>query len=169
METTASTPYIQTKTDGKCKVNLKGVNFADTEENSPLACIETDGKGETVCEVGTCSSKRSKFLSAKSEQDGRSITTFSRNNEFGSDGLDPTVDGQVTETSTSLVIQNGSLVSTPEDDCGPNEDEIQIIPRNVSDVPYFTMYYCLALPQYDYFVSSSISFKDMSTSTSSII
>jgi hypothetical protein len=161
MEITASTPYIQTKTDGKCKLNLKGVNFVDTEENSSLACIETDGKGETVCEVGTCSSKRSKFLSAKSEQDGRSTTTFSRNNEFGSDGLDPTVDGQVTEASTSLVIQNGSLVSTPEDDCGPNEDEIQIIPRNVSDVPYFTMYYCLALPQYDYFVSSSISFKDI--------
>ena len=161
METTSSTPHLQTKTDGKCRVNLKGVIFADAEENSSLACIETDGKGETVCEVGTCSSKRSKFLSAKSEQDGRSTTTFSRNNEFGSDGLDPTVDGQVTEASTSLVIQNGSLVSTPEDDCGPNEDEIQIIPRNVSDVPYFTMYYCLALPQYDYFVSSSISFKDI--------
>ena len=162
METTSSTPHIQTKTDGNCKVNLKGVNFVDTtEENSSLACIETDGKGQTICEVGTCNSKRSKFLSAKSKQDGRSTTTFSRNNEFGSDGLDPTVDGQVTEASTSLVIQNGSLVSTPEDDCGPNEDEIQIIPRNVSDVPYFTMYYCLALPEYDYFVSSSISFKDI--------
>ena len=162
IQTNASTPHIQTKTDGNCKVNLKGVIFVDTEENSSLACIETDGKGETICEVGTCSSKRSKFLSAKSEQKGKSITTtFSRNNEFGSNGLDPTVDGQVAEASTSLVIQNGSLVSTPEEDCGPNEEEIQIIPRNVSDVTYFTMYYCLALPQYDYFVSSSISFKDI--------
>ena len=163
IQTTASSPHIQTKTDGNCKVNLKGVIFVDTEENSSLACIETDGTGETVCEVGTCSSKRSKFLSAKSEQDGKSTTTFSRNNEFGSDGLNPTVDGQVVETSTSLVVQNGSLVSTPEDDCGSNDDgnEIQIIPRNISDVPYFTMYYCLALPQYDYFVSSSISFKDI--------
>ena len=164
METTSSTPYIQTKTDGNCKLNLKGVNFADTtEENSSLPCIATDGKGETICEVGTCSSKRSKFLSAISEKDGKSTTTFSRNNEFGSNGLDPTVDGQVSEASTSLVIQNGSLVSSPEDDCGPKEDEsgIQIIPRITAVVPIFTMYYCLALPQYDYFVSSSISFKDI--------
>ena len=164
IETTASTPHIQTKTDENCKLNLKGVNFSDTTgENSSLACIETDGKGETICEVGTCSSKRSKFLSATSEQDGKSKTTFSRNCQFGIDGLDPTVDGEVIETSASLVVQNGSLVSSPEDDCGPKEDEssIQIIPRITAVVPIFTMYYCLALPQYDYFVSSSISFKDI--------
>jgi hypothetical protein len=73
------------------------------------------------------------------------------------------VTGKVTETSTSLVVKDGSLTTTPDEDCGTNQDprRIQNILRNLTMKPYFTMYYCLALPQYDYFVSSSISFKDI--------
>ena len=169
IQSLSSKPQILTKTNREerpCQLNLKGVNFIDTpdsEEISSSPCIQTEGRGKTLCEVGSCSSRRSKFISKNSEQDTKSKTTFSRNCHFGIDGLDPTVDGEVIETSTSLVVQNGSLTSTPEDDCGPKEEEnlLEIVPRNISDIPFFTMYYCLGLPQYDYFVSSSISYKDI--------
>ena len=171
IQSLTSKPHIHTKTnkeEGPCQINLKGVNFIDTpdsQENSSSSCIQTEGIGKTLCEVGSCSSNRTKFVSTISDNNSVSTNTstiFSRNNHFGIDGTNPSVDGEVLETSVSLITENGSLTSTPENDCQKdNISGIQIIPKNEKDIPSFTLYYSLALPKYDYFVSSSISFKDI--------
>ena len=171
VESLCSKPHIQTITDdGKSNstLNCKSVNFVDcptTGEFDSAACIEKRGKGETICKISSCTSKRSEFLSTDSKENTDSVKTiFSRNNDFEDTGLDPTVAGRVIETSNSLLSQDGALISTPEDNCSKIDNQgIVIIPMNNNTNPLLTLYYCLELPAYQnkYFVSSAISFMNL--------
>lgn len=171
IESLCSTPQIQTRNDegeAKSTIKCRGVNFVDcptTGEVEFAACIQKDGKGETVCTVSSCSSQRPQYLSVNSDEIASSVTTvFSRNNDFEQNGLDPTAAGQVIETSNSVLSQNGALISTPEDNCSGTDNEgIMTIPMDITNSPSLTLYYCLALPAYqnEYFVSSAISFIDL--------
>lgn len=173
IESLDCTPQIITLTDEE-KENMtslcvRGVNFVDcpsgfsSDTTSP--CILKKGSGKTFCEVGSCRTGRSEFISIEDGHDSSSLTTcFARNNEFTGVGTNPTVDGTLIEASSSLLVKDGSLISTPEDNCsGTDNQGIITIPMNNTDIPSLTLYYCLALPAYkeQYFVSSSISFQNL--------
>jgi len=169
IESICSTAHIQTRNDegeAKSTIKCRGVNFVDcptTGEVEFAACIQKDGKGETFCTVSSCSSQRPKYLSVNSDEIASYVTTtFSRNNDFEPNGLDPTAAGQVIEMSNSVLSEDGALISTPEDNCsGTDNQGINIIPMIKIKRPSLTLYYCLALPAYKYFVSSAISFIDL--------